>query len=280
MNRNLRRKQKKQDSGKFPLVAKVAVGCVLSSSMFLGMTQTASAFSIGSFLSFIQQQLLGDRTKSAVLVLTKQDSVGANILSENKVKLDQTLATANHKIETQSRVLDVVQNFMDTGALANSARCAETEARENDTAGNKKVAIRTSSEVSDLANSAWYSLDEQQAYLTNARFDIACTLELGSMGFCMPQPFGVQYHDVDFSYTMSGSRITDDQYTAARLGAITLANNGNSETQTTIDCSKDDSQCVQQYIKNSQRNAVGSLINYSIMSQLNQRLSNGSNIGG
>lgn len=280
MKRNRINKHKQHNGDKFPLVAKIAVGCVISSSIFLGTTQTASAFSISSFFSFIQQQFMGERTKSALQVLTKQDSLGANIVAENKVKLDQTLATVTHKIESQSRLIDAVKNFMDEGAVANSARCLETESRANDSSGDKKVALRTAAEVSDIANTAWYSMDEQQADLTNARFDLTCSLEMGKMGFCMPQPFGLQYHDVDFSYTMAESRITQDQYAAARLGAMTLANNGNSSTQTTQDCSAEDSQCALQYIRNSQRNTVGSLINYSIMSQLNKRLSNGSNVGG
>jgi hypothetical protein len=280
MKRNLYKKHKQPQSDKFPLVAKIAIGCVISSSIMLGTTQTASAFSISSFLSFVQQQFLGDRTKSALQILTKQDSIGANILAENKVNLDKTLATVDQKIETQSRLIDAIKNFMDEGALANSARCSETEARENDAISAVKTDLRTAAEVSDIANTAWYSMDEQQSDLTNARFDIACSLEMGKMGFCMPQPFGLQYHDVDFSYTMSGSRITQDQYTAARIGAVTLANNGNSSTQTTQDCSAEGSECALQFIRNSQRNAVGSLINYSIMSQLNNRLSNGSNVGG
>lgn len=270
----MRKKFKKSNHGMkgFPKIKLFHVALALASSTFVIITAPyALALGLAS-----EQQISSTMSKSdAFKVLANQDSLNGSILGEAYLLAKQRLASAESSLKLKEQVSDAYENFINPDSLTTNSKCQAIIERSNDVLSSRKSDIYTKSDLLTMSSIGAFSNEsDRQEALTDLKSQLTCTMEQAKAGYCTPNATGSQYYDVDFGLVNSSNRLSDNQFTAAKLGAMTIAN-PTKDSEVITQCNGDTA-CIRQSANQDSRIATSSLVINSLLTKAYNRVSMGS----
>lgn len=239
------------------------------------LTPTASAFNYTNALTYLQQMYLSQRVNDTYKVFTSQDSISTALVGETILMAKQKQASAEAQLNTQQKILDTYNEFMDPNALTTNSKCLSVNERENDYIAARKADLFAKSDLLSMLNNGSYLTETDRIEsLKDIRSQLTCTLEQAKAGVCTPSITGGQYYDVDFGLMDTDTRLTDNKLAAAKLGVLSIANP--IKDQTVINNCEGNSACMAKSANQDSRVATTSLVTNALLSKAYNRVAVGS----
>lgn len=251
---------------------KLTMSAAVLSIGLISMPTESSAFSLSSIVTYLREQLMQKQTSDAIKTLTAQESVGTSVVAENRVKTAQTDITAEARLEQKNKIINNYNDFLAPSSRTSFSGCEATNTRKNDGLITQKKNLMIDAEMFDFANAGMLlsEYDKNQSLL-DIKADQFCSLDLASIGFCTTKISDALYYDVDLSAGMSSGRLTETQIAGGKVAAATIANPIRN-TDINQNCDSKNENCMMILAKDNERVAVNSLVSYSLLNQLYNRM--------
>lgn len=252
---------------KLLVVGVLVLGCILT------INTSSAMFSASSALTYIKQKLLSSQLQDSFKVVASQDSASANALAEGYAKTRQKQITAEAMIIKKERLISYVDDFLGSGGATTNSKCQAVAERNNEVLIPKLTEYSVNADLSSSVNLALtspFKSDQQVAETLNS---FTCTLDLAKQGVCTPTGYSADYYDSDFTFFMNKNNLLGNQAQAVKSGLDNIANVGRDQSAT-LGCNSDTA-CTQVLVKDNQRVATNSMVAYSVLNQLYNRMALG-----
>lgn len=250
----------------------------------LGLTvvgvPTESSASLGSFITYVKEQLLQSQTNDAFKALTTQEYANGGAIAETKVKLAQTDIAAELRLNQKEQIIDNYNDFLGSSSRTGFSGCEAVTTRLNDGLVEQKNDLMINSDMFLAANSGAYASEyDRNNSLLQLKYSSFCTLDMAKQGICTTTVSDALYYDNDLAAGLSTNRISESQLAGGKTAAMTIASTVR-DSATTETCNKTDSNCLSSLAKDNERVAVNSMVSYSLLNQLYNRMAvNGTTTG-
>lgn len=268
--------------GNFKLLnsTKLTICASLVTLSVAGVSTESSALSMGSFITYVKEQLLQQQTNDAFKTLAAQEYANGGAVAENKVKLAQTDISAELRLKQKEEIIDNYNNFLGSSSRTGFSGCEAITTRLNDGLVEQKNDLMINADMFMAANSGVYASEyDRNNSLLQLKYSSFCTLDMAKQGICTSTVSDALYYDNDLAAGLSASRISESQLAGGKTAAMTIASTVR-DTATVQNCSKSNSNCLSSLASDNERVAVNSMVSYSLLNQLYNRMAvNGSTTG-
>lgn len=267
-----KRRYKKNDSNiiespyfKIGLISAAAI------MLFISVPIASASFQLTSN----QQQSNTRNASDAIKVYVTQESINSSLLGEAVVMAKQRLAAAESQMQLKSQVINAYNDFINPDSLTTNSKCHAANERANDAIAARKADMYAKSDLLTMSGiGSFTSESDRMQALVDMKSQISCTVEQAKAGYCTPNATGGQYYDVDFALLDGSKRLTDNQFTSAKLGVMTIANP--TKDQKVVDSCQGDTACIHQVALQDSKIATSSLVVNSLLTKAYNRVSVGS----
>lgn len=263
MKRQQRKQANTHGSAYKTWLPSVMAVCSVSVMGFVLAMPTAQAIA-PSLLTYIAREAKAFLVNDSYKIFALQQSVDGRILSETAIATAQKKATVEKQIILKNEMLDLYKDFMGPGAITSSSRCVALNTRMNDTNAAIKATLLNHADRLAASNLGAYGSDfDRTRALADFKSQHTCTLEQSNLGYCTPTLSGGAYYDVDFGLALASERLSNSQFTANKLGVLTIADS--IKDGATIRSCEGELTCMKKIQKEDTRSSVNSLVANSLL---------------
>lgn len=276
----MKRRHSRKRNPKLLNTTKLSICAALVTITVSGISTESSALSMGGFVTYVKEQLLQQQSNDAFKTLAAQEYANGGAVAENKVKLAQTDISAELRLKQKEEIIDNYNNFLGSSSRTGFSGCEAMTTRLNDGLVEKKNDLMINSDMFMAANSGTYASEyDRNNSLLQLKYSSFCTLDMAKQGICTTTVSDALYYDNDLAAGLSTNRISESQLAGGKTAAMTIASTVRDSATTQI-CSKSDNNCLSSLAQDNERVAVNSMVSYSLLNQLYNRMAvNGTTTG-